>query len=366
MKKVRSLLLNIATAIGIFTFSNVVSVAQPSNLPTGMTVDAATKAKVIETYVKLVKDFYISPEIAKKVESEFRAHVKKNEYEKITDAQEFANRITEDSRVMTKDMHLGVRFYRQSIPVKESEEETAAAKVQFENSLKRSNFCFERIERLPGNTGYIDLRCFHGAKSGAETVAAAMAFLAHTDALVFDLRQNEGGVPEMVALISSYLFGDKPVHLNSIYWRKGNRTEDFFTAPNSASKKFPDKDVYILTSKRTFSAGEEFAYNLKNLKRATIIGEPTGGGAQPGEPFRLGDHFMAFIPTGRAVNPVTKKNWEGTGVEPDIKVPQEQALKTAQLIALKKAVEKTKDEGLKDALRRAIEQMQKELDEIKK
>ncbi len=368
MKKAQSLFLTVAIAIGIFIFFNVTVVAQQNNsLTAEMTVGAATKAQVIEKFLKYVNDFYISPEVAKKVESGIRSLVQRNEYEKITDAQEFANRLTEDLRVITKDMHLGVRYSRQVIrATKEGEESTAEEKARFENSLKRANYCFEKIERLPGNIGYIDLRCFHGAKSGAETVAAAMTFLANTDALIFDLRQNEGGVPEMVALISSYLFGEKPVHLNSLYWRKGNRTEDFFTDPNLAVKKFPGKDVYILTSRRTFSAGEEFAYNLKNLKRATIIGEATGGGAQPGEPFRLADHFVAFIPTGRAVNPITKTNWEGTGVEPNVKVPKEQALKTAQLIALNKAVEKTKDEELKSALKRTIEQTQKELDEIKK
>ena len=185
---------------------------------------------------------------------------------------------------------------------------------------------------MPGNIGYIDLRGFADPEAGAETVAAAMNFLANTDALIFDLRQNGGGGPEMVALISSYLFGEKPVHLNSLYWRKGDKTDDFWTKPASALKKFPDKDVYILTSNRTFSAAEEFTYNLKNLKRATIIGETTGGGANPGGTFRLTEHFGAFIPTGRAISPITKTNWEGTGVEPDVKVPKEQALKAAYLI----------------------------------
>jgi C-terminal processing protease CtpA/Prc len=202
-------------------------------------------------------------------------------------------------------------------------------------------------------------------KTGAETVAAAMNFLANTDALIFDLRQNGGGDPEMVALISSYLFGDKPVHLNSLYWRKGDRTEDFYTKPNLANKKFGDKDIYVLTSSRTFSGAEEFSYNLKNLKRATLIGETTGGGANPGGMFRLSEHFGVFIPTGRAVSPITKTNWEGTGVEPDIKAPKEQALKIAHLMALNKAAEKTKDEEFKNALMRTIEQTKKELDELK-
>jgi C-terminal processing protease CtpA/Prc len=201
---------------------------------------------------------------------------------------------------------------------------------------------------------------------GAETVAAAMSFVANTDALIFDVRQNGGGSPEMVALISSYLFGDKPVHLNSIYQREGNRTEDFFTKPTVLGKKYGDKDVYVLTSNRTFSAAEEFTNNLKALKRATIVGETTGGGANPGGMFRLDEHFGIFVPTGRAINPITKTNWEGTGVKPDVEVSKELALKTAHLMALNKVVEKTKEENLKGALKQLIEQTQKEINEMKK
>jgi C-terminal processing protease CtpA/Prc len=166
----------------------------------------------------------------------------------------------------------------------------------------------------------------------------------------------------MVALICSYLFGAEPVHLNSLHWRegKGERVEEFWTRKEVAGKRYA-KDVYVLTSNRTFSGAEEFSYNLKNLKRATLIGETTGGGANPGGVVRLAKHFGAFIPRGRAVSPVTKTNWEGTGVEPDVKVSADQALVTAQLMALKKAVEKTTDEDLKRALQREIDMLQKEV-----
>ena len=126
--------------------------------------------------------------------------------------------------------------------------------------------------------------------------------------------------------------------------------------------------MYVLTSNRTFSGAEEFTYNLKNLKRATIVGETTGGGAHPGGGNRLAKHFGAFIPTGRAISPITKTNWEGTGVEPDVKVPADQALRTAQVMALKKAIEKTTDDELKGALQREIDALQKEVSqtEVKK
>ena len=147
---------------------------------------------------------------------------------------------------------------------------------------------------------------------------------------------------------------------------EGNETKEFWTNPNVAGKKFLGKDVYVLTSNRTFSGAEEFSNNLKVLKRATIVGETTGGGANPGGMFRLSNHFGVFIPTGRAINPITKTNWEGTGVEPDVKVPQDQALKTAYLMALNKSLEKADSDKMKNGLKQLIEQNQKELDEMKK
>jgi C-terminal processing protease CtpA/Prc len=332
-----------------------------------MAIDAATKTQVIDSILKELNDRYVFPEVAKQIETNVRERIAKKEYDSITSAEEFAKKLTEDLQSVSRDKHMRVRYSAQVIPVRQRDAEpTAEEKAQFENQMKRINFAFEKVERLPGNIGYIKFNNFFAPELGAETVAAAMNFVANTDALIFDLRENGGGDPEMVALICSYLFGDKPVHLNSLYWREGNKTEDFFTKPTVSGKKYLDKDVYILTANRTFSAAEEFTNNLKALKRATIVGETTGGGANPGGMFRVGDHFGIFVPTGRAINPITKTNWEGTGVEPDVKVAKEMALKTAYLTALNKSLEKTKDEDFKRGLKEVIEKTQKELDEMKK
>ncbi|MDP8979977.1 MAG: S41 family peptidase [Acidobacteriota bacterium] len=206
--------------------------------------------------------------------------------------------------------------------------------------MARNNFGFEKVERLQGNIGYLDLRGFMEAQWGSETAVAAMNFLANTDALIIDLRQNGGGDPAMVALITSYLFSPgEEVHLNDLYWRPSNETHQWWTLPYVPGRRYANKPVYVLTSNRTFSAAEEFTYNLKNLKRATIIGETTGGGAHPGGMERLSEHFMAFLPSGRAINPISKTNWEGTGVTPDVAVPAADALTTATAAALRKISE---------------------------
>jgi hypothetical protein len=342
------------------------AVAQQPVPQPDMNVDAATRKAVIETLIKELNDGYVFADVAKKMEADLNARIAAKEYDPITSATAFAQKLTADLQSISKDKHLRVRYSHKPIPLRSGNSgPTAEQRANFDREMKRLNYGFDRVERLNGNVGYVDLRGFLDPAGGADTVAAAMAFLANTDALIFDLRQNGGGDPAMVALISAYLFGDKPVHLNDLYWRQGNRTDEFWTKPEAAKVKFPNKDIYVLTSTRTFSGAEEFSYNLKNLKRATIIGETTGGGAHPGGSERLADHFSAFIPTGRAINPISKTNWEGTGVEPDIRAPKEHALKIAYLMALNKSLANIKDEQIQAGLKNLITQTEKELDELK-
>ncbi len=159
-----------------------------------------------------------------------------------------------------------------------------------------------------------------------------MGFLAHVDAIIFDLRDNHGGDPNMVAFIASYLF-DRPTHLNDLYNRRENSTQQYWTLADVPGKRLADKPAYVLTSTETFSGAEEFSYDLKNLKRATLVGEPTGGGAHLVGGHRIDDHFMIGVPFARAINPVSKTDWEGKGVEPDVKVKAADALAKAQALA---------------------------------
>lgn len=338
------------------------SAQAPPDLP----VDAAAKAQIIDNLVKELNDGYVFPDVAKKIEADLRARQKNKEYDAITSSRDLAKKLTDDVQSVSHDKHMRVRFSFEPIPIhSDNGEPTEQEKTQFAWTMKRINYAFSKVERMDGNIGYIELTNFFDPEGGADTVAAAFNFVTNTDALIIDLRRNGGGDPAMVQLICSYLFGDKSVHLNDLYFRKANKTDEFWTKAVTG-KKYLDKDVYVLTSNYTFSGAEEFTYNLKNLKRSVTIGETTGGGANPGGPARLNEHFMVNVPMGRAINPITKTNWEGTGVEPDVKVAKELALKTAYMIALSKSVEKQANPDIKNGMKELIEKTQKEIDEMKK
>jgi len=342
----------------------IVSFAQPEQ--PDLNIDAATRTQVIDGILKRLNDSYVFPEVAKKMEQSIRERVDKKEYDQITSAKAFATRLTEDLQAVSHDKHLRVRYSHEAIPERgERREPTAEEREQRRKDLTWMNHGFGKVERLPGNIGYLEFFNFMDEELGADTVAAAMNFVNGTDALIIDMRRNGGGNPAMVALVCSYLFGPEPVHLNDLYWREGNRTDEFWTKKEIAGKRYLNKDVYVLTSKRTFSGAEEFSYNLKNLKRATIIGETTGGGAHPGGGFRINEHFGMFVPTGRAISPITKTNWEGTGVTPDISVPADQALHVARIMALKKSVTTIANPDRKGAVEEEIKKLESELSAMK-
>ncbi len=298
-------------------------------------MDAMVRKEVVEAAARELNARYVFPDVAKQVEASLQQKLATRAYDGLDDAVRFAERLTEDIQAVTRDRHIRVRYSERALPERVRGEPGAEELAEFRRQAAGRNYGVERVERLPLNIGYLELRGFEPAELAGETIAAAMTLLANSEALIVDLRRNGGGDPATVALVSSYLFEER-THLNSFYKREGNRTTQFWTQDWVPGKRYgKSKPVYVLTSKRTFSAAEEFSYNLKNLKRGTIVGETTGGGAHPGGMRRLGPHFSIFVPDGRAINPVTNANWEGVGVEPDLKVAADDALRVAQLSALR-------------------------------
>jgi retinol-binding protein 3 len=304
-----------------------------------LALDASTRATLIDNLLQKLHDHYIFPDVAQQMDAAIRAKAGSGAYDQLATWENLCERLTEDLLAVSHDKHLRLFYHAESVLEDEPEQPTPEQLDEFRDAMRLLNFGFARVERLPGNVGYLDLRGFFPASLGGDAAVAAMNLLAHTGALIIDLRQNGGGDPEMIALITSYLF-DQMTNLNNMYWRDGDRTQQFWTLPYVPGQRYgAGKPVYVLTSSHTFSGAEEFAYNLKNLKRATIIGEVTGGGAHPVGGFAITPHVGAHIPVGRAINPISGTNWEGTGVVPDIAVPEADALRTAQILALRYVLE---------------------------
>jgi retinol-binding protein 3 len=299
----------------------------------GFDIDAATRKHVIDGAIAMLDEFYVFPEVAKKMGIAVRGRAKRGEYDSVTDGDAFARLLAAHFQEVSHDKHIFVSFSPTQLP-EDSAPPNRDAIARQREAMRDANCAFEKVEHLKGNIGYLKFNGFGDPEICAPTAIAAMNFLANVDALIFDLRQNGGGDPKMVALLSSYLF-EYPTHLNDLWTRKGDETQQFWTLPYVPGKRLPSIPVYVLTSRRTFSGAEEFTNNLKVLKRATIVGEITGGGAHPVNGHRIDDRFTIGVPFARAINPVTKTNWEGVGVEPDVKVPADDALTTAQALAEK-------------------------------
>jgi hypothetical protein len=306
--------------------------------------------KVIDSIGSILKSNYVFPEVAEKMTSQLKSNLKKGTYNTITDPQVFASTLTKDLQAISHDKHLRVLYNPERIAAQERVH-TAEDSIKFMenrvNRMKYQNFGFKEVEILDGNIGYLDLRAFMDTEYASETAVAAMNLLSNTDVIIIDLRQNGGGSPSMIQLITSYLYRSEPIHLNNFYWRPTDSNTQTWTLPHVPGKRNPDAKVYVLTSSGTFSAAEEFSYNLKNLERATLIGETTGGGAHPGGTVNASEGFMLWTPSGRAINPITNTNWEGTGVVPHIKVKADKALATAEMKALEYLLAKATDTELK-------------------
>jgi hypothetical protein len=319
--------------------------------PADMQMTPSSRQQLVDTLSREVDGRYVFPDTARKVAARLRARQQGGVYEGITSARQLAEALTQDMQATSGDRHMRVLYSEAPIPASKPDTEPTAEEAARRLGMMRStNFGVRKIELLPFNIGYLELDGFFRARDAAETLAAAMTVLAHTDALIIDLRNNGGGDAAASTLLASYLF-EKRTHLGDFYYRQGNRIEQRWSQEVVPGLRYGQaKDVYILTSKDSFSAAEDFAYALKNLKRATVVGETTGGGANAGEDVRLSPHFSAFMPLSRLVSPITQSNWEGVGVAPDVPVCAADALRTAQRAILEKRAALEQDPGKREEL----------------
>ncbi|MBV8682274.1 MAG: S41 family peptidase [Caulobacteraceae bacterium] len=320
-----------------------VPAAALENQPFGPAERAATLDRIAE----LIERNYVYKDKAQTIAAEVRAMKSDRELAAAPDEVMWATILTR--RLQAHDIHFNVSWSAAATPASNLAGAVPTDPKALERTLASENYGFAKVERLAGNIGYIQMSFFapfDRSLTGDATPAArkageaALQLVSRSDAVIFDLRQNMGGSPDMIDLLLSAFLGDKPVLLNRFYQRQGDRTVDFTTLPNYAGPHLADQPVFVLISGATASGAEEFAYDVQTQKRGIVVGERSAGGANPGGVFDAGAGLQVFISTGAARNPVTGTNWEGVGVKPDVEAPADQALEQAHALALQAVLEK--------------------------
>jgi hypothetical protein len=291
----------------------------------GAKLDDAQRYRVVDAMIQILRKHYIDADVAQKMADALLAHEKNGDDDAMMDGRAFADLLTRQMRDVSHDIYLEVVYSHSPLPdlLKEPTPEHLA---RYRKALEKDNCTFKKVEILPHNIGYLKLDAFPDPSLCQETATAAMASLNHAAAVIFDLRDNRGGFSGMVSLISAYLFD----HLEYLYDPRMSPARESWTLSPVAGNRLADKPVYVLTSASTVSAAEQFCYDLKMLKRVTLVGETTRGSAHAGVFHRMDDHFGMGIPEVRASNPYSKTDWEGTGVAPGVKVKAADALETAK------------------------------------
>jgi len=335
-----------------FLFVGVLTATAIAQSAATTTVEKSERDAAIETLVTKVGAGYVLPDLSERIIRALHTANRNREYDG-KGPKEFVDAVNRTLKNASHDKHLTVFYQPMS-----SGQQGAAAPVE---QRERLNFGFGRLERLRGNVGYLEVVNFADLRQqSAETASALLSTLSNFDAIILDLRKNGGGNTPMMAFVATYFFDATPIHLTDIYWRDTNETSQFWTTAFVPGRRSARQPLYILTSGSTFSAAEDFCYSLQNLKRAVIVGEQTGGGAHSGRGLqRLTSSFTAFIPVGRSLSPITKTNWEGTGVTPDIKTSAEASLSVAHLDALEAMVDKETDAQWRQTLGQIIDDLSK-------
>jgi len=294
----------------------------------GAALDEAARRRVLDAAIANIKQYYFDTHVAQKTVEALLAHAKAGDDHSATDGAAFADLLTRQMREASHDMHLEMVYSEDNLP-EHPPVQTPEALARYRQRMEQEHCMFRKAEILPHNIGYLKLDFFPDTSVCLSTATAAMASLNGADALIFDLRENSGGFQNMVSLIAAYLF-DHPEYM---YSPREAPNEESWTRSPVPGNKLADKPVYILTSASTWSGAECFSYDLKMLKRVTLVGEITRGGAHAGAFHRIDDHFGMGIPEVKAINPFGKADWEGVGVEPDVKVKAADALEAAEKLA---------------------------------
>jgi len=266
--------------------------------------------------------------------------------------------LTRDRLSATHAKHLVVAVVAAASPEPAPGQASATSR---ELGARRANFGIQRVEILAGNVGYLNVTSFYRPEEARDAIAAAMRTLQHADALILDLRSNSGGSPDTAVLLASYFFDAADLPLFEIVPRSGTAGRGYATVSPALPERNEKRPVFVLTSGRSFSAGEGLAFILQERRRAEVVGERTAGAANPGRPYPVSQRFEVTVPNGRVRTAVTGLNWEGAGVVPDVVATGSDALRVAHMRALGDLLKRTPTGPWHDTLKRYLDALERSL-----
>lgn len=308
--------------------------AMSPDITSAQALDNSDRREVVLGAATLIEQRYVYADRGLEIANALRGDA--NRFSE-TDPEAFAAALTTRLRGLSADGHFAVEHRREEAGGGDNQatEDTHIAQMMDQWYGKSVNHGFESVQRLEGGVGYLGLRVFAPTDTAGDMMQAAMTLLAQSPALIIDLRRNGGGIGDMVLMLEGYLL-DQSTEVSGGYDRPSDRHTRSFTPSWVPGRRFgAGKPVYILISKRTFSAAEAFAYDMQAIGRAKIVGEASGGGAHPFEYRAINSRFVLSLPEGRSINPVTGRDWQGVGVQPDVPTAADDALSVALDLAQK-------------------------------
>lgn len=307
------------------------------------TLDAPYRARIINDYAHQLTEQHVNPGKGKQAADELRKRLALGEYDHLTSARTFAARISQDVAAIVRDR----QTYLEYIPYDQTDSRQRPPPAP----QPSDNFGMRKYESMPDNIGYVQISRFaYFDRPAYEAAGRFMSQAADNAALIIDLRGTGGDGQDMAAMLASYVltdtrsyfFADKQLRLHDQVDRSGRAVAEYWTRPEVPGQRFGGKKpLYVLVNERTSAAAEGFAYDLQQYKRAVVVGAPTLGDAQIRASSPISRHLLASIAVTRAVNNISRSNWEGTGVQPDRMVAPANALNEALRLATEKIKAKT-------------------------
>jgi hypothetical protein len=330
-----------------------------------ITADARDSA--VRSIAEAISNEFYDAERAAQISADMVAALDGGEFSAIEDGDVLAAELSR--RLGQEDTHFGVNYIGPQAVIdamaRFEQEADQPGSTDPWATARRANFGFASVEILPGNIGYIELTQFAYLEPARDTAIAALNFIANTDAVIFDLRQNRGGSPTMVQFLTShFLASGGGTLINTFVSRDTEYPTQMWSLPTHPAGNRPETPLYVLISSSTGSAAEGFPYHLRAMERATLVGETTYGAGNPGGEFYLDEGYTIFISTGSARNPITQSNWESVGVEPHVAVSADTALEEAMMLAYTELAENTEDPLTERSLTWALEALAVQLNPI--